>query len=365
MATYVPAMRARMGDTEFYLAAMTMGEAARLIQYVEEVDDWTAETPPELKLQRKLNIQRVEREMVPYLVQSSDHFYSPLTVEVRPAPFEGERPELVFEERYSVPGGLAVGMLTLDGTELLYALDGQHRLKSIELAIRQKPALAREQIGVVLVPFQTVTRSQTLFSDLNRYARQTSKSTSLLFTHREKTARVAKRLAHVVPLLRDRVEMEQVSLSKNTRHFITLSTLYEMTRALIGEHDEERDDEHEHVAELAGVWDVLTDTIPEWGDVAASREHPAWLRQRFLHGHGITQQAIGLVVARVRRERGDGWADVVRRLGTLDRRLANAEWHDVALHGGRVTNTSTSIRRLADLLAAKLGLTSAATATTA
>lgn len=345
-----------MGDIEYFSSIMTLGEAARLIQFVEEVDDWTSETPPELKLQRKLNIQRVEREMVPYLVQSLDHFYSALTVEVRPAPSEGVPQPLAFEEKGAFPGGAGFGMLTLDGTETLYALDGQHRLKSIELAIRQKPELAREHIVVVLVPFRAVVRSQTLFSDLNRYARPTSKSTSLLFTHREKTARVTKHLAHIVPLLRDRVEMEQVSLAKNSRHFITLSTLYEMTKALIREHDEATDDEQEYVAELAEVWAVLTDSIKEWGDIAASREHPAWLRQRFLHGHGITQQAIGLAVARARRERGTAWADAVRNLGGLDWRLTNAEWHDVALHGGRVTNTSTSIRRLADLLGEKIGL---------
>lgn len=362
MATYIPAIRARMGDIEYFSSIMTLGEAARLIQYVEEIDDWTSETPPELKLQRKLNVQRVEREMVPYLVQSPDHFYSALTVEVRPAPSEDGPQPLVFEARGDFPGGAAFGMLTLDGTESLYALDGQHRLKSIELAIRQRPELAREHIVVVLVPFRAVVRSQTLFSDLNRYARPTSKSTSLLFTHREKTARVTKRLAHEVPLLRDRVEMEQVSLSKNSRHFITLSTLYEMTKALIREHDEDSDDEHEHVAELAEVWAVLTVTIKEWGDIAASREHPAWLRQRYLHGHGITQQAIGLVVARARRERGGDWVEAVHRLGQLDWQLANAEWHDVALHGGRVTNTSTSIRRLAELLAQLIGLGRAAQA---
>jgi DNA sulfur modification protein DndB len=356
VATYIPAIRARMGDVEYFSSIMTLGEASRLIQYVEEVDDWTSETPPELKLQRKLNIQRVEREMVPYLVQNADHFYSALTVEVRPAPSDGLPQPFAFVERASFPGGPAFGVLTLDGTEALYALDGQHRLKSIELAIRQKPELAREHIVVVLVPFRAVVRSQTLFSDLNRYARQTTKSTALLFTHREKTARVTKQLAHMVPLLRDRVEMEQVSLAKNSKNFITLSTLYEMTRALIREHDEETDDDLEHVAELAEVWAVLTESIKEWSDIAASREHPAWLRQRYLHGHGITQQAIGLAVARARRERERDWDVAVRKLGVLDWQLANAEWHDVALHGGRVTNTSTSIRRLAELLALKIGL---------
>src|SRR5438128_576302 len=128
MATFIPAIRAAMGDLEYFVSTVTFGEAARMVQYVEEVDGWTGETPPELKLQRKLNIQRVERELVPYLVCSSDHFYSALTVEVRPAPYGGLAGSIDFDSKETFPGGLQFGTLTLDGTESLYALDGQHRL---------------------------------------------------------------------------------------------------------------------------------------------------------------------------------------------------------------------------------------------
>src|SRR6266516_5487177 len=108
--------------------------------------------------------------MVPYLLWNQDHFYSSLTVEIRPAPYENDVDPVVFDAKEHFPGGVEFGVLTLDGTERLCAMDGQHRLKSIELAIRQKPELAREHIVVVLVPFRTVFRSQTMFCDLKRYA---------------------------------------------------------------------------------------------------------------------------------------------------------------------------------------------------
>src|SRR5438045_738135 len=90
MATFLPAIQARMGDLDFYVSVVTLGEASRMVEFVEDVDGWTSETPSELKLQRKLNVARVEREMVPYLVQNPDHFYAALTVEIRPAPMGGE-----------------------------------------------------------------------------------------------------------------------------------------------------------------------------------------------------------------------------------------------------------------------------------
>src|SRR3954453_13125109 len=127
MASTFPAIRAGMGENEFYSSVLTFGEAARLIQFVEDVDDWSADTDPEAKVQRRLNVTRVEREMGPYLLTVPDHFYSALTVEIRPAitdTFDGRLP---FEAiGPSITGGMAWGQLSLDGTEPFYALDAQH-----------------------------------------------------------------------------------------------------------------------------------------------------------------------------------------------------------------------------------------------
>src|SRR5262249_7836735 len=161
-------------------------------------------------------------------------------------------------------------------------------------------------------------RSQTLFSDLNRYAKGPSKSISLLFTHRERLARLAKAVAQTVPLLRDRVNMESTSLSVNSRHFITLSTLYEMTRALSGDlTDDAEADEDQLVADLTAIWLALTDVIPEWHLVATGQEHPAYLRARYLHMHGLAQQAIARAVASRREEHPDNWPDVISALGQI------------------------------------------------
>src|SRR5918997_6086776 len=101
MATFIPAFRAKMGDLDYFVSVVTLGEVARLVQYVEEVDGWTSETPPELKLQRKLNLQRVERELVPYLIGGDDHFYSALTVEIRPTPSDEGVGGIAFEPQNS------------------------------------------------------------------------------------------------------------------------------------------------------------------------------------------------------------------------------------------------------------------------
>ena len=367
MATYIPAIRARIGVTDYFVSVMTLGEAARMIDYAEEVDGWTPETPPELKMQRKLNVQRVEREMVPYLVTEDDHFYSALTVEVRTVPPGGQR-GFTFEPSSAFPGGIEFGQLTLDGTEALYALDGQHRLKSIEMAIRQRPELAGEHIALILVPFSDIAKSQTLFSDLNRNAKTPSKSISLLFAHRDPHARIAKRVAEESPLLRGRMNFESTSLSANARQFMTLSTLYEMTRTVLGELRGDISDEEErcHVAELVDVISCFTEAIPAWRMVRDDEEHPAYLRQRELSGHGVAQRALAELARRARGHAPTDWPKLLSRVGPdpeagefgVDWRLTNPQWQSVALQGGRVNNTSTSIQLLADELAKAIGLQS-------
>jgi DNA sulfur modification protein DndB len=344
-----------MGGTDFYCAVLTCGEAARLIQFVEDVDDWGSDTDPESKTQRRLNVGRVEREMVPYLLDVEDHFYSALTVEVRPpirddgstgVPFIATGPE--------IPGGMTFGQVVLDGTETLYALDGQHRLKSIQLAVRRQPDLAREQIGVIFVPFRSQRHSQLLFSDLNRYAKAPSKSISLLFSHRDPTVAVAKGLIERVDFLRDRVEYESTSLAKHTPNVITLSTLYEMTKSLM--RDQANVAVGAEIVRQAQIWEALVDATPPWGQVVRRDEHPSYLRARFLPMQGVCQQAIAIAVAPLFTTDSAN-AGRLARLRRVDWRTTNPEWQGIAVQGRHISNTSTTVRNLAGLLSMKLGLT--------
>ena len=112
MATSLPALRGRIGETEYFSTLLTFGEVARLVEFVEDIDDWDDETEPEGKAQRKLNVARVEREMVPYLLNSPDHFYAALTVEVRPPLGDDGAEAIPFEPvGQPFPGGVAFALV--------------------------------------------------------------------------------------------------------------------------------------------------------------------------------------------------------------------------------------------------------------
>jgi DNA sulfur modification protein DndB len=355
MASTFPAIRATMGETEFFCSVLTYGEAARLIQFVEDVDDWSSDTDPESKIQRRLNVSRVEREMVPYLLGVKDHFYSALTVEIRPAITESFDGSIPFEPLGpSITGGMSWGQILLDGTETLYALDGQHRLKSIQLAIRQRPELAREQIPVIFVPHRSQRRSQLLFSDLNRFAKSPSKSISLLFSHRDPVVTLAKILMDRVDFLAGRVEVETTSLSKHTPNVMTLSSLYEMTKSFT-EGGRVPDPVPDSVVERhLAIWDGLTKHIGPWRQVVAREEHPSTLRREYIAMHGVCHQAIAVAVAPLLAD-GAEVDGVLRGLQNIDWRIANREWQGIAVQGRHINNTSTTVRNLGGLLSFKLG----------
>lgn len=355
MASTFPAIRAAMGEGEFYCSVLTFGEAARLIQFVEDVDDWSADTDPETKIQRRLNVPRVEREMLPYLLGVKDHFYSALTVEIRPAMAEGFDGSIPFEPLgASITGGMAWGQILLDGTETLYALDGQHRLKSIQLAIRQRPELAREQIPVIFVPFKSQRRSQLLFSDLNRFAKSPSKSISLLFSHRDPIVSLAKVLMDRVDFLVGRVEVETTSLSKHTPNVMTLSSLYEMTKSFMDGREVIEPLPAEVIERQLAIWAALTKYIEPWRKVVAREEHPAFLRKEYVAMHGVCHQAIAAAAGPMLRDGAD-IEGVLGRLADVDWRIGNPEWQGVAVQGRHINNTSTTVRNLAGLLALQLG----------
>jgi DNA sulfur modification protein DndB len=362
MASQYGAARGSMGGLNFYVTTMKLGELARNVGYTERDVGGGASSPPDLLRQRKLNLTRVRQEMKPYLLDNPDHFFSALLVEV-------VQPGEPTHEITFVPQGDSddVGIVRFDGTEKLQALDGQHRLKAIQLALEEQPELAKESIAVVFVPHRGIERSQQLFSDLNRYAKTPSKTISILFEHREFEANAAKAWASSSIAFRDgRTNMESNSLVAKSRHVITLSVLYECVKDLIGrdyakriwaDQSQLQQDADRTGRELATWYDELViPNLPDLTDVIAGRLKPVELRGRYLYSHSIGWRTIAKTVRRAKEQRRN-WKDLVEQgLKQVDWSLANPEWEGSALVAGTVANRRQNIERAATLLALKLGL---------
>jgi len=318
MGSQFEAVRGQQGDLEYYVTTMRFDELAKNVGYAERELGEGAEMPAELARQRKLNIKRVRQEMKPYLLQNPDHFFSAIAVEVvRPG---DSSHDIKFVQS---PDNPDFGRIHFDGTELLQAVDGQHRLKAIQLALQEQPELARESIAVVFLPHRSIQRSQQLFSDLNRYAKTPSKTLSILFEHREFEARVAKSWAKNCRAFKDfRTNMETNSLVVKSRHLITLSVLYECARELIAkDYDEKKWDREQLEAEADRVGRQLSEwydevVIPALPDIEAAITgaiKPVQLRERYIYPHSVGWRGIARAVRAAKDQRPRNWKDVVSK----------------------------------------------------
>ena len=305
-----PAMRARMGDWNYYMVRMTMREVAREVQLASRL--WEDQTLSDA-IQRVLDESRVKQQIVNYLSRREDRFFASLVV----AAIGGNpswTPEALPESMHSRAFQDTFGTLCFDDDPQYYALDGQHRLKAIQELLAD-PAGApsgfeREQISVLVVVREEqdlgealwLQRYRRLFSSLNRYAKATDRDTNIIMDEDDIFAIVTRRLITDHSFFQApgpekssfRVQTKGKNLKEGAPHFISLQSLYDVNRTLLMTAERRRRrgrarDEKIFLQfrpeetqidrwydELCHVWDAVLEAVPDL------REEPTKMRHHSL-----------------------------------------------------------------------------------
>jgi SAM-dependent methyltransferase len=144
-------------------------------------------------------------EISEYLRTNPERFFNSLVVAV----YEGDpawhelaeiRPEGAnFDPKdVSEDAVASIGFLSFTGEEKLFALDGQHRLAGIQEALEHDPELADDEASVIFVSHHSdaagLTRTQRLFTTLNKTARPASKGEIIALDEDDVMAIVARDL---------------------------------------------------------------------------------------------------------------------------------------------------------------------------
>ncbi|WP_346008170.1 DNA sulfur modification protein DndB [Janibacter terrae] len=321
-----PALSGKMGDRDFYMTVMSLRDAAAFF------DPTPASLPAELRAQRPLQEKRIP-EIAQYLIEKEDDWvFGSLTVS-----FDGE-------SSYSA----SKSELTFDTTTDFVIVDGQHRLAAIQRAIKDDPLLRTQQIGVMLIPFESLDRNQQMFSDLNRTVQKTSRSLDILYDHDDPMNGVVKAVAARVPLFKNRVEKNATSLAVRSRHFITLSSLYDACRQLLGGQvvvsGLKSDDEAIAAAEelCVAYWTALSELIEPWQEVLQGDMKPAEARINFIAAHAVAFWALGTAGSQVLgiQSMAD-WSrpidlSVLQPLSQVDWAKTNPDWQGIVMLGNAV-----------------------------
>jgi DNA sulfur modification protein DndB len=139
-----------------------------------------------------------------------------------------------------------MGFLTLQGSEILVPLDGQHRTKAFKFAmdgaddnnrpiqgIKANQELAKDEVAVILVRFQP-DQARRIFNKINRYAKATSRSDNLIIDDDDALAVISRNLLGDDGVIPSRlVRIGANTLTANAPEFTTLSTFYDSNEAII------------------------------------------------------------------------------------------------------------------------------------
>ena len=299
-----------MGDWDYYVVKMKMKDLEKEVKFASEVhNDATLDDA----IQRELSDSRAKGSIVDFLAKRSDRFFSSLVIAALGGNATFYPVSISTDPRFKIFADQNIdqsfGVLTFDGSQAYYALDGQHRLKAIKTILdptqdanrRCPKGFPEEEVSVIVVLKRAedseVTfrqRYRRLFSSLNRYAKPTGADTNIIMDEDDTFAIITRMLITDYHFFqapgRQRNSFKVLTKGKNLKegisHFTSLQTLYSVNKTLLSSAergnkgwgngpDKVREvesfitfrPEDEYIDELyhevAMIWDVLLDVLPD------------------------------------------------------------------------------------------------------
>lgn len=358
-------IRAKLGSTEYYIAKMTAGQLIDLVGFAMEMPEWDSMTADE-KMQRTLDVNRVVAELVPYISEDPDKFFGCLIIDIYRG-FDKMEFESVEKVIPTLPAAYKqpmrdMGFLTLPGNERLIALDGQHRLLSLKVAIKglvglpasltkispswnslkPHPELASEEISVIFVEHTDNRKIRKIFNKVNRYARQTSRSDNIITSDDDLFAVIARKLISPGEPLAPINSIEIVNWKNNTlstrsKHLTTLSALYTMAETLLKDDNysskqmpspNEVNKAYEIVADFWRSSLSIIDAFKQYINLTKADRPVSGLRETSLLLKPVTQMAIAHTV-RIGQSKGIEWKDLAVKINQVDWSFDNDLWFNI------------------------------------
>lgn len=250
MATTIPCIKGKMGNTVFYEAKMAVRELVTAVRPANELDNWASMGVAE-KIQREPNNPRIEKEIVPYYVNTADRFFGSLVVLIYDA-------DVIYDDLPSIAKGLPgayrtaakdLGFLTINGGSLV-VLDGQHRLLALEKAFKGdiegpfSSEVANDEVSVIFINHEENEKTRRIFNKINRYAKPTGRGDNILTSEDDVCAIVARKLLDVdaplgVTYKNDKgkdeniVDIKSNTLAVRSTKITTLSLVYDVTEFIL------------------------------------------------------------------------------------------------------------------------------------
>lgn len=243
----LPCLRGKMGDWFYYISLLSFQEINDRVKLPDEINKFYRNNQ-ELKLsewiQRKLIPRRIN-EIANYLISQNQRFFNSLILgiyEGNPTWQDIKISESETYEKFPVKDldyfSRSFGILTLNGDEDIFPIDGQHRVVGIREAIKRDKKLKDEENAVIFVAHHTseegMIRTRRLFSTLNKYAKPVSPAEIIALSEDNNVALITRELSENWNFLKGKVAINKnKSLSIHDKtSFTNILVLAEVVKIL-------------------------------------------------------------------------------------------------------------------------------------
>ncbi len=333
-----PVVRGIQAGREYYIAMVPLKMLSRLFPNDEEY------VAPEYRAQRKLNETRVP-VIKKYILDNRDGYvFSALAASI-----DGE-----FRFK-SNRDNRDLGILEISMDARFLINDGQHRKAAILEAINEDPTLGDETISIVFYEDKGLSRSQQIFTDLNKNAVKTSNSISELYDSRDSLAVVTRNVVNSNDFLNTYTDKEKDILGKYSSNLFTLNTFYTANRYIFTADDIKSEKDSEIF--LGKYWGGVTANMMQWQELKRKEISKVDLRENYIATQGIVIQALGRVGRYFYDNPEDNMSEKLKNLRDINWRRNAKQWKNRAIReNGRIITNKHAAILICNVIKKTLGL---------
>ena len=234
---YLPSLRGIIGDWVYYPTLMKLKDIAERVKIAKEVCQ--SETLNEM-VQQEINKKR-GKEIKNYLIKQEQRFFNSLIVAVHegnPTWYDITHIESNSQlDSEDIPEDVVagIGILSLNGKEELFTLDGQHRLIGIKEAVVENPQLGEDEVSIIFIAHRTdpdgMERTRRLLTTLNKNVARVPKGEIVAFDEDDAIAITVRKLVMEHPMFVGQRILNNVTdnVPKNNQTCLTtIGNLYDL-----------------------------------------------------------------------------------------------------------------------------------------
>lgn len=235
----LPSLRGRMGDWFYYVSLLKFKELAERTSLVPDIHN-----NKELSHWIQREVSGRSEEIVHYLKEQPQRFFNAIICGIyggkpqwQELDIDDKAANLSEEEKDYL--GKTFGILTLNGDEKIFSIDGQHRTNAIKQYLKNDNDIKDEEVTVIFLAHKNSRegeiRTRRLFSTLNRYAVPVNISEIIALDEEDNSAILTRCLMEDFDFFKSRIQFSKTkSMNQgNKAHFSNIVLLYDMVTIIL------------------------------------------------------------------------------------------------------------------------------------